>query len=64
MTASTQQHYETSYPATTSSPYATETPVAPTGPPVLTTVAEPNEPYATQSPPASDLEQPGMRLEE
>ena len=63
MTPSTQQYYETSYPATTSSPYATETPVASTGPPVLTTVAEPNEPYATQSPPVSDIEQPGMRLE-
>ena len=64
MTPSTQQHYETSYPATTSSPYATETPVAPTGPPVRTTVAEPNEPYATQSSPVSDSEQPGMRSEE
>ena len=64
MTPSTQQYYETSYPATTSSPYATETPVAPTGPPVLTTAAEPNEPYATQSPPVSDSEQPGMRSEE
>lgn len=58
MTPSTQQYYEKSYPVTTSSPYATETPVAPTGPPVGTTVAEPNEPYATQSPPVSDSEQP------
>ena len=64
MTPSTQQSYEKSYPVTTSLPYATETPVAPTGPPVLTTVAEPNEPYATQSSPVSDSEQPGMRLEE
>ena len=64
MTSSTQQYYETSYPANTSSPYATETHVAPTGPPVRTTVAEPNEPYATQSPPMSDSEQSGMRLEE
>ena len=64
MTPSTQQYYETSYPATTSSPYATETHVAPTGPPVLTTVAETNESYGTQSPPVSDIEQPGMRLEE
>ena len=64
MTPSTQQYYEKSYPVTTSSPYATETPVAPTGSPVGTTVAEPNEPYATQSPPVSDIEQPGMRLEE
>ena len=64
MTPSTQQYYETSYPANTSSPYATETPVAPTGPPILTTVAVRNEPYATQSPPVIDSEQPGMRSEE
>ena len=64
MAPSTQQYYEKSYPITTSSPYATETPAAPTGPPVRTTVAEPNEPYATQSPPVSDSEQPGMRLQE
>ena len=64
MTPSTQQYYETIYPATTSSPYATETHVAPTVPPTLTTVAVPNEPYATQSSPVSDREQPGMRSEE
>ena len=64
MTPSTQQYYEKSYPVTTSSPYATETHVVPTGPTVLTTVAEQNEPYATQSPPVSDSEQPGMRSEE
>ena len=64
MTPSTQQYYEKSYPVTTSSPYATETPVAPTGPPILTTVAVPKGPYATQSLPVSDSEQPGMRSEE
>ena len=64
MTPSTQQYYKTSYPAITSSQYATETHVAPTGPPILTTVAVPSEPYATQSPPVSDSVQTGMPSEE
>ena len=60
LTPSTQQYYTTSYAVTTTIPYATETPVVPTGPPIIISSAEPHELYTTQSLPKSDGEQPGM----